>query len=65
MEEMRNAHKIVIRKPGRKRQRGRPKHRWENNIRVDAEAIEREGVGLMHLAQDKVHLEVLVSFRIP
>jgi hypothetical protein len=31
---MRNAHEILIRKPERKRPFGRPKLRWENNIRM-------------------------------
>jgi hypothetical protein len=34
--EMRNAYKILVGRPGRKRPLGRPRHRWEDNIkRVD------------------------------
>jgi len=29
MEDMRNAYKILVRKPEGKRQLGRPRHRWE------------------------------------
>jgi hypothetical protein len=54
MEEIRNALKIVVRNSRRKRQRGQPKHKWENNIRVDAEEIERESVDWIKLAQAKV-----------
>jgi hypothetical protein len=35
MKEMRNAHKILVRKPERKLPFGRIKHRQEDNIRMD------------------------------
>jgi hypothetical protein len=35
MEEMRKEHKMFIRKPEGKKPRGRPKRRWEDNIRMD------------------------------
>jgi hypothetical protein len=35
MEEMRNAYKILVRKPKGKRPCGRTRHRWEDNIRLD------------------------------
>jgi hypothetical protein len=35
MAEMRNAHKIVVGKPERKRPLGRPRRRWEDNIKTD------------------------------
>jgi len=40
MEEMRNTYKILVRKPEGKRPHGRPRHRWENNIRMDLMEIE-------------------------
>jgi len=45
MGEMRNYYKILVRKPERKRPRGRPRRRWEDNIRMDLREIGREGVG--------------------
>ena len=39
MEEGRSAFKILTGKRTRKRPLGRPKHRWENNIRMDLEEI--------------------------
>jgi hypothetical protein len=44
MEEMRNAHKIMARKPEEKRPLRRPRCRREDNIRVDLRAIGWEGV---------------------
>jgi hypothetical protein len=35
MEEMRNAHNILIRKPEGKRPHGKRKRRWENIIRKE------------------------------
>jgi hypothetical protein len=51
MGEMRNAYKILFRKPEGKRLLGRPWCRWENNIRMDHGEIEWEGVDWMHLAR--------------
>jgi hypothetical protein len=39
---MRNAYKILVRKPGRKSTLGRPRHRWEGSIRMD---LMENGVG--------------------
>ena len=39
MEEGRSAFKIVTGKPTEKRPLGRPRHRWEDNIRMDLEEI--------------------------
>jgi hypothetical protein len=52
MGKMRNAYKIVVGKPERKRPIGRPSHRWEDNIRIDRTEIGWEYVDWMHLAQD-------------
>jgi hypothetical protein len=35
MGEIRHVYKILVRKPDRKRPLGRPRHRWEDNIRMD------------------------------
>ena len=39
MEEGRSAFKILIGKPTGKRRLGRPRRRWEDNIRMDLEEI--------------------------
>jgi hypothetical protein len=39
-------------KPEGKRSLGRPRHRWEDNIRMDLREILGEGVDWIHLAQD-------------
>jgi hypothetical protein len=39
MEESRRAFKILTGKPSGKRSSGRPRRRWEDNIRIDLEGI--------------------------
>jgi hypothetical protein len=36
-----------------KRPLGRPRHKWEDNIRIDLREIGWKGVDWMHLAQDR------------
>jgi hypothetical protein len=43
----------LVGKPEGKRPLGRPRHRWEDNIRIDLREIKWEVVGWVHLAQDK------------
>jgi hypothetical protein len=52
MGEMRNVHKILVRKPERKRSFRSSSHRWENNIRIDIREIGLEGMDWNHLTQD-------------
>ena len=49
MEESRSAFKIVTGKPTGKRPLGRPRRRWEDNIRMDREEISKRGIGLIRL----------------
>jgi hypothetical protein len=49
---MRNAHKILVRKPEGMRPFRRPRHRWEDNIRMDLRKLGWEVVDWMHMAQE-------------
>jgi hypothetical protein len=51
--EMRNAYKILVRKPVGMRPFGRPRCRWEDNIVMDLQESGWEGVELNHSAQDR------------
>jgi hypothetical protein len=53
--------KILVGKPEGKRPRGRHRHRWENNIRMDFWEIGWEGVDWIHLAQDRDKWWALVN----
>jgi hypothetical protein len=52
MGKMRNVYKILVRNPEGKRPLGRPKHRWEVNIKMDVREIGLENVDWIHLAHD-------------
>ena len=69
MEEGRGVHKVLVGKPEGKRPLGRPRRRWEDNIKMDIEEVERGCGDWMELAQDRDRWWALVStvmnFRIP
>jgi len=52
--EMRNVYKILVRKPEKKRPLRRPKHRWEDNIRLNLkEEVGRVQIGFIWLSIGK------------
>jgi len=61
MGEIRNAYKILVGKPEGKKSRGRPRSRWEDNIRTDLWKIGWEGGGWISLAQDMDQWRSLVN----
>jgi hypothetical protein len=58
---MRNADTILFRNPTRKRPLGKPRRRWEDNIKMDIKEIRSEVVDCMHLAQDRDQWWAVVS----
>jgi hypothetical protein len=60
MEEMSSTY-ILVRKPEGKRPLRRPRHRWEDNIRMDLREIVWEDVDWMHLAWDRDLWQTLVN----
>jgi hypothetical protein len=69
MGEVRGAHNILVGKPEGKRPLGRPKCRWEDNIKMELEEIGFGDVDWIHLAQDRDRWRALVntvmSLRVP
>jgi hypothetical protein len=61
MGEMRNAFKILERTPEGKRPRGRPRHRWEDNIRKGLRVMSWEVVGWIRVAQDRDQWRAVVD----
>jgi hypothetical protein len=51
MEERRGAYRFLAGKPDGRRPLGRPRRRWEDNIKMDIQVL-RWGHGLADLAQD-------------
>ena len=69
MEGRRRVHKVLVGKPEGKRSLGRPRRRWEDNIKMDLEEVGRGCADWMELAQDRDRWRALVStvmnFRVP
>jgi hypothetical protein len=58
---MRNAYRILVGKPEGKRPLGRPRRRWEDNIRMDLREIGWGGMVWIDLAQDREQWRTLVN----
>jgi hypothetical protein len=61
MGEKRNVYRILVGKPEGKRPLGRPRRRWENNIRMDLRDIGWGGMDWIDLAQDRDQWRALVN----
>jgi hypothetical protein len=54
MEEGRSVYRVLVKSPKGKRPLGRPRHRWEDNIKMDLRETGIDGVNWIQLAQDRV-----------
>jgi hypothetical protein len=52
---------VLVRRPEGKRLLGRPRRRWENNIKINLREIGIDGANWIWLAQDRVHWRACVS----
>jgi hypothetical protein len=69
MGEERGMHRVLVGKRERKRPLGRPRHRWEDNIKIHLQQLGWGCGDWMVLAQDRDRWRALVStvmkFRVP
>jgi hypothetical protein len=61
MEEGRGVYKVMVGKPEGKRPLGRPRRRWDDNIKMDLQEVGRGCGDWMELAQDRDRWRALVS----
>ena len=61
MGERRSVHKVLVGKPDGKRPLGRPRLRWEDNIKMEIQEVGKGGGDWMQLAQDRDRWRTLVS----
>ena len=61
MGEGRGVYRVLVGKPEGRRPLGRPRRRWEDNIRMDLRKVGCECVEWMELAQDRDRCCALVS----
>ena len=69
MGKGRGVHRVLVGKPERKIPLGRPRRRWEDNIKMDLQEVGGGCGDWMELAQERERWRVLVSavmnFRVP
>ena len=61
MEEGKGVHKVLVGKPEGMRPLGRPRRRWEDNIKMDLQEVGRGCGDWMELVQDRDRWLALVS----
>ena len=61
MEERRGVYRVLVGKPECKRPLGRPRRRWEDNIKMDLQEVDCRGMDWIELAQDRDMLWALVK----
>jgi len=69
MGETRGVYRVLVGKPEGKRPLGRPRHRWEDNIKMDLQEVVCGGMDWIELAQDRDRwgefVNVVMNLRVP
>jgi hypothetical protein len=69
MGDGRGVYRVLIGRPECRRPLGRPRRRWEDNIKLDFMEIGIDGANSIQLAQDKVQwrafVNMVMNLRIP
>jgi hypothetical protein len=61
MGERKGAYRALVKKPERRRPLGRPRRRWEDNIKIDLREVGWGGMDWINLAQDRDRWPALVN----
>jgi len=59
--EGRGVCRVLVGKPEGKRPLGRPRHRWEDNIKMDLQAVGCAGLDWIDVAQDRDRWRAVVN----
>ncbi|KAJ4437486.1 hypothetical protein ANN_17630 [Periplaneta americana] len=69
MGESRNAYRVLVGRPEGKRRLGRPRRRWEDNIKMDLREVGYDDRDWINLAQDKdrwrAYVRAAMNLRVP
>jgi hypothetical protein len=69
MGEGRGVYRILVERPEGRRPLGRPRRRWEDNIKMDLSETGIDGVNWIQLAQDRVQwracVNTVMNLRVP
>jgi hypothetical protein len=61
MGERRGVYRVLVEKPEGKRLLGRPRRRWEDNIKMDLQEVGCGGMDWIDLAQDRDRWQALLN----
>jgi hypothetical protein len=61
MEEGRGVYSVLVRSPEGKRPLGRPRRRWEDDIKIDLREIRIDGANWIQLGQDRIQWGAFVN----
>jgi len=61
MEESRRVHRVLVGKSEERGPTGRPRRRWDINIKMDVQEVGCEGINWIDLAQDRDRWPALVN----
>jgi hypothetical protein len=61
MEEGRGVYRILVGRPEGMRPLGKPRRRWENNIKMDLQEVRWGGIDWIDMAQDRDRWRAVVS----
>jgi hypothetical protein len=69
MGEGKGVYRVLVGRAKGKRPLGRPRHRWEDNIKMDLREIGIDGMNWIQLAQDRVQwwafVKMVMNLRVP
>jgi hypothetical protein len=69
MGEGRGVYRVLVGRPEGKRPQGRPRHRWEDKIKLEIREIGINGVNWIQLARDRVQwrafVNMVMNLRVP
>ena len=69
MKQSKNAYGILVGNPEGKRFLGRPRHRWEDNIKMDLSEMDDDPGDWLHLAKDRdqwrAYVRAVMNLRVP
>jgi len=69
MEDKRGVYRVLVGKPEGKRPLGRPRHRWEENIKMDIQEVGCGGMDWIEKAQDRdrwwAFVNAVMNLRVP